>query len=367
MLSQYLTRIQCAGSLPPQESGLTFNSWEGKFHLEMHWWHAIHFALWDRLDLFERSLGYYQKILPQAEATARRQGYAGARWPKMTDPDGNESPSTVGPFLIWQQPHPIYYAELCRRQRGDAAALKAYREVVFASAEFMAAYAERDAATGQRVLGPVLQGAQEIYPKDRTKNLTFELAYWRWGLETAQHWRELAGLPREPMWQQVLDELPSLPVADGKYLFAESAPDSYTNPKWVHDHPEVLGALGMLPGAGVDRATMARTFDWIWDHWAWEDAWGWDYPLTAMTAARLGKPQRAVDALLKDAPKNHYRVNGHNHQRDELTIYLPGNGGLLTAVAMMAAGWDGAPDRPAPGFPDDGSWTVRSEGLRKMP
>jgi hypothetical protein len=50
-----------------------------------------------------------------------------------------------------------------------------------------------------------------------------------------------------------------------------------------------------------------------------------------------------------------------------LTIYLPGNGGLLTAVGMMAAGWDGAPERPAPGFPNDGQWTVRSEGLRPMP
>ena len=36
VLSQYLTAIQCAGSLPPQETGLTCNSWYGKFHLEMH-------------------------------------------------------------------------------------------------------------------------------------------------------------------------------------------------------------------------------------------------------------------------------------------------------------------------------------------
>ena len=34
---------------------------------------------------------------------------------------------------------------------------------------------------------------------------------------------------------------------------------------------------------------------------------------------------------------------------------------------MMAAGWDGAPDGDAPGFPRDGSWTVRWEGLRRMP
>lgn len=40
VLSQYLTAIQCSGSTPPQETGLTVNSWYGKFHLEMHWWHA---------------------------------------------------------------------------------------------------------------------------------------------------------------------------------------------------------------------------------------------------------------------------------------------------------------------------------------
>lgn len=45
----------------------------------------------------------------------------------------------------------------------------------------------------------------------------------------------------------------------------------------------------------------------------------------------------------------------------------PGNGGLLYAMAMMAAGGDGAPDRPAPGFPADRSWVVKWEGLRKSP
>ena len=45
--------------------------------------------------------------------------------------------------------------------------------------------------------------------------------------------------------------------------------------------------------------------------------------------------------------------------------YFPGNGGLLYAVAMMAAGWDGGPEDEAPGFPDDGSWVVKHEGLRK--
>jgi hypothetical protein len=367
VLSQYLTAIQCAGRYPPAETGLTFNSWYGKFHLEMHWWHAVHFALWGRPELLERSLGYYQTILPRAKQTAQRQGFEGARWPKMTDPSGAESPSSVGPFLIWQQPHPIYYAELCYRARRNRETLERFQQVVLETARFLASYPNWDEANQRYFLGPTLQGAQEVFPKDRTMNLTFELTYWRWGLETAQRWRERLGLPREPHWDRVLERLSPPPVADGRYLFAESVPDSYTNRRWRRDHPAVLGAFGMLPGPGIHQATMRRTADWVWENWNWTDTWGWDYPLVAMNAARLGLPERAIDALLMDTAKNGYRNNGHNHQRPGLSVYLPGNGGLLTAVAMMAAGWDGAPDRHAPGFPDGGAWKVRWEDLRPMP
>jgi hypothetical protein len=367
VLSQYLTAIQCSGRYPPQETGLTFNSWYGKFHLEMHLWHAAQFALWGRLPLLERSLGYYEAILPRARATAARQGYEGARWPKMTDPSGRESPSSIGPFLIWQQPHPIYFAELAYRERQDRATLERYRSVVEQSAELMASFAAWDASAGHYVLGPPLQGAQEVFPKRSTHDTTFELAYWRFGLETAQRWRERLGLAREPRWQRVLEGLSPLPVLDGRYLFAGSAPDSYLDSSLRRDHPSVVGALGLLPGDGVDRETMRRTLDWVLANWSWPDTWGWDYPLLAMCAARLGEPARAVDALLMDTPKNAYRANGHNDQRPGLEVYLPGNGALLLAVAMMSAGWDGAPDRHAPGFPADGSWTVRFERLRPMP
>ncbi|HWW74122.1 MAG TPA: hypothetical protein VNZ44_01930, partial [Pyrinomonadaceae bacterium] len=94
-----------------------------------------------------------------------------------------------------------------------------------------------------------------------------------------------------------------------------------------------------------------------------DETWGWDYPMTAMTAARLGDGRAAVDALLLETPKNRYLPNGHNYQRPNLPLYLPGNGGLLYAVALMAGGWRDAPRAHAPGFPSDGTWTVRHEGL----
>jgi hypothetical protein len=367
VLSRYLTAIQCAGRLPPQETGLTYNSWEGKFHLEMHWWHAVHFAAWDRVDLLETSLGYYDRILPKARETAARQGYAGARWPKMTGPLGVESPSTIGPFLAWQQPHPIYYAELAYRAHPDRATLARHAAVVADSADFMASFAAWDAARERYTIGPPLQCAQERFPKETTSGCTFELTYWRWGLETAQVWRTRLGQPRHEGWDRVLSRLDTPLVVSGKYAFANSRPDSYDDPRWRTDHPTVLASFGMLPGPGVDRAVMGATLDWVWTHWDWPDTWGWDYPMVAMTAARLGDPARAIDALLLGTPKNHYGANGHNYQRHGLSIYLPGNGGLLAAVAMMAAGWDDAPDRHAPGFPDDGSWTVRWEGLKRLP
>ncbi len=99
VLSRYLTAIQTSGTLPPAETGLTGNSWFGKFHLEMHWWHGVHYVLWDRPDLFEKSLPWYQSTLAAAQEKAQRQGYEGARWPKMVGPDGRESPSSIGVFL----------------------------------------------------------------------------------------------------------------------------------------------------------------------------------------------------------------------------------------------------------------------------
>ncbi len=186
VLSQYLTAIQCAGSKPPQETGLTINSWYGKFHLEMHWWHAAHFALWNRTRLLEKSLGWYLGVLQRARELAESQGYAGARWPKMTGPEGRDSPSPIGPLLIWQQPHPIVYAELCYRQHRDRATLARYRNIVFESAEFMSSFAVWDDKTRRYLLGPPVIPAQENHPARETWNPTFELVYWANGLRIAQ-------------------------------------------------------------------------------------------------------------------------------------------------------------------------------------
>ena len=350
VLSQYLTAIQCAGTMPPQETGLTCNSWYGKFHLEMHWWHSAHFALWGRAPLLERSLAWYARVLPRAREWARTQGYQGARWPKMVGPEGRDSPSPIGPLLIWQQPHPIAMAELCYRARPDRATLDRHREIVFASAEFLASYAVLD--RGRYVLGPPVIPAQENHPPAETWNPTYELEYWDHALGIAQLWRERLGLAPEPKWNEVREKLSALPVRDGVYLAHENCPQTFTERN--RDHPSMLAAMGVLPGIKADRETMARTYRKVLEVWKWPDTWGWDYPMMAMTAARLGEPETAIEALLMDTPKNTWQSNGHNFQRANLPLYLPSNGGLLLALGMMAGG---AP----PAFPRKG-WSARWQG-----
>ncbi|ACU59073.1 hypothetical protein [Chitinophaga pinensis] len=367
ILSQYLMAVQCAGNIPPQETGLTYNSWFGKPHLEMHWWHAAHFALWNRPDMLEKCLQWYYKVAEKAAAIAKRQGYEGLRWQKMTDPAGNESPSSVGAFLIWQQPHFIYMTELLYRHYHDKGTLNKYKDLVFATADFMASYPTYDSSKHRYTLGPGMIPAQERFKPESTFNPTFELAYWRWGLSTAQEWRVRLGLPRNQRWDNVLDSLSALPQQQGLYLAAESAPDAYTNPPYMTDHPAVLGALGMLPARPyVDTAVMHNTFNKIWQSWNWKETWGWDFPLTAMTATRLGLPDKAMDALFMPVKTNTWLPNGHNYQDERLRLYLPGNGGLLTAIAVMCAGYDGC-NVALPGIPDNGKWHVMWEGLNPMP
>ena len=366
VLSQYLLAVNCAGDVPPQETGLTYNSWYGKFHMEMIWWHQAHFPLWGHEDLLARTLPWYGQVEPVARSIAERQGFAGVRWMKMTDPSGLEAPSNTGSFLIWQQPHLIYLAELLYRANPSRAVLDQYFDLIMETAEFMADFADYDEENDRYILKGCI-AAQETLKAAKTVNPPFELSYWHFGLSTAQLWRERKGLERNAPWDEIIAKLSPLASRDGLYLAAESEPDTYDDIRMYSDHMAVLIAMGVLPQTPqIDPALMKNTSDWVMENWNWDETWGWDFPTTCMNAVRLGEPQKALDAILMDQRTNTYLPNGHNYQDGRLRCYLPGNGGLLTAVALMCAGYDGCPEKN-PGFPKDGTWNVRWEGLKPMP
>lgn len=382
ILSQYLMAAQMAGNVPPQETGLTCSSWYGKHHTEMIWWHAAHFALFGRDDLLAKNLDWYQSQLPAARELAKSRGWKGARWAKMTGDEMRESPGGP-PLIVWNQPHLVYLCELLYRNHPSPETLAKYRDLVLETADCLASMVWFDPVRKQYVLGPPLWIAQEIYDPATSQNPGFELSYWRWALSVAQQWRERLDLPRNEKWDHVIANLPPLPQKHGMYVGLESTPDTWDNVASRHDHPEMLMPLGFLPGGpDIDRATMNRTLDGVLQQWDWETKiWGWDYPMIAMTAARLNHPDVAIEVLMRDGPNNRYLPTGHcpvrsdealakntapGARKREIAVYLPANGAFLAAIALMTAGWDGCTEE-FPGFPKDGTWKIRAEGLRRLP
>jgi hypothetical protein len=403
VMSQYLTAVNSAGSLPPQEEGLFSNSWNGKFHLEMHVFHSAHFAVWGRPELLERSMPFYTSQLPMAQARAKAHGVRGAWWPKMVGPEGRESPSKVNPFIMWQQPHPIYLAETIYKAKPTRETLEKYSQIVFETAELLASWPFYDRKADRFVLGPPMIPAQENFEPLDTFNPTFELEYWRFGLATAQDWRVRLGMKKDPKWDNLLFRLSKLPEKDGIYLAAESQQDLWerarspecskgnTKPECPNrDHPSFVAALGLLPGWGADRETMRRTLDAVIKDWDLRQTWGWDWPMLAMTATRLDEPEKAVNFLLWDAKNFNFGTSGmtprvHLDQnvaellgnapaaspdgpgyRRAAETYFPSNGSLLLAVALMVAGGSDVHELN-PGFPPNGQWIVHSEGILPLP
>ena len=362
VLSQYVMAVNEAGSLPPQESGLVNNGWYGKYHHEMIWWHCTHYALWGRWEMASRMMEVFPDNLETYRRKAALQGYEGARWPKtIGDHAWWEWPLETTALLIWQQPHPIFYAELEYRQHPTRETLEKWRDVVFETADFMASYAHYNEAEDRYILGYPLQVVGENADPRTTINPTFELSYWLTGLRIACEWRERLEMPPKAEYERVCDKLSPLPVQEGVYVSWENIEQMWTRYNW--EHPALIGAYGMLPGDGVDIPTMERTLMKVHREWKLHETWGWDFPMLAMCAARLGKPEMAV-AYLLDYPAFDFDACGLVGGGRAPFPYFPGNGGLLYAVAMMAAGWDGAPSGNAPGFPKKG-WTVKHERLYK--
>lgn len=362
ILSQYLMAVNSASSLSPQESGLVNNGWYGKFHMEMTFWHLLHFARWNHFDLLWRSMpNTYEKYLQSSYDRADFQGYKGARWGKMTDPTGRSAPGEINSLLIWQQPHPMYFAEIEYRSFPNATTLQKWDEIMTASADFMASFAFFNTSTGVYDLGPPMYPVSENTNPNATINPTFELAYWRFGLDIATKWKQRQNQSVPEDWLTVRDNLAPLPVVDDSFAVYEGIPDMWTSNATTNDHPAISGVYGWLPpptsGQPLNLSIVQNTADKIRDLWALEDSYGWDFSMLAMNSLRLGDVDQAVDYLLHpifEFDDAGYPVGGTR----VATPYFPNGASLLLATAMMAGGWDG---EPGPHFPE--GWEVRVEGF----
>ena len=370
--SLYDVRVNYAGHFPPSECGLVTPTWFGKHNAEVYFIHSAQFYQWGHTDLLERGLSWYLQILPVAKASAAEKGCAGACWPKMSGPDGQPAPGGINPFLIWNQPNPIYLAELVYRAAAKEspeaarAALDKYRDLVLSTGDYLASYAYYDTATKRYILGPPLKASSEGEGEEHTQNPTFELALWWWGIHLAQQWRERLGLEPSSKYDDILEKLSKPAIVDGRYIEIETEPNNRGGTSQIY-------ALGYVPQTPlIDPAVMRATFDAVhqriqrspqrWNSWAMGQG--------ALTATRLGEPQAAIDIVTNDSPTAQFKPQGYIGRPKEprgCPAYMPYNASFLSAIALMTAGYDTAPAGAAPGFPKDSGWTVRSEGLNKMP
>jgi hypothetical protein len=235
----------------------------------------------------------------------------------MTDPTGRSAPGQINELLIWQQPHPLVFAEYDFRANPSQATLEAWRDVVRETADWMTDYAWWNASTGRYDLGPPMYVVSEDTAPNATRNAAFELAYWRYGLRIAQTWMKRLGEKPARKWEDVEENLAPLPVQDGLYAVYEGIPkDFWTSKEFTNDHPALTGLLGWLPPMkAVNGDTAKATIEKVWTSWNITNCWGcvvlfcrcrssthylsrWDFPMLAMSAARVGKQEKAIEWLL---------------------------------------------------------------------
>jgi hypothetical protein len=360
VLSQYLLAVNGAGKDPAQESGLVNNGWYGKFHMEMVFWHLAHWTVWNKWSLYDRSIDVYSRFLPSSFDRAKHQGYEGARIGKMSDPTGRSAPGEINSLLIWQQPHPMYFAEMEYRKFPTEETLKKWNQVLTAVADFMVSYAWYNSTTGVYDLGPPMYPVSENTNPNQTINPTFELAYWRFGLDVAEKWQSRQGKPVPEKWKTVREGLAPFPVEDGVYLLYEGVKDMWNTPDLVEDHPGLLGLYGWLPpDTRLNLTTFNATVSKIYETWNFPFSYGWDFPLQSMAAARMGDAETAVQWLLNE--NNAFDEVGMPEGGTRVpTPYFPAAAGLLLATGMMSGGWDGF---EGPVWPQ--GWDVEVEGFQR--
>lgn len=263
ILSQYAMRINSAATgQPPQESGLVYNGWWGKFHLEMVVWHCAQWATWGRHKYLDRIFpAVYETILPETVKLTQRKGWKGARWPKMTElvTKGGISPGETRAYLQWQQPMPMYLASLAYKAAPRRETLERWDRILTYTADYMADFAWYNNATGQFDLGPPIQGVTENSAPTEIYNLAYELAYWKWALDVACGWKEKLGKECPEAWVTVSENLAPPPTLGGLYapwVGGGLNEAWWDDPNFNRDPRSVIMLQGFLPDTSAVSAIM---------------------------------------------------------------------------------------------------------------
>lgn len=333
VLSLYLLKVNTLGIYPPAETGLTCNSWYGKFHLEMHLWHHLGLI---RMGLYEYvlpSLLWYLTLYESSKERAEFQGYQGIRLPKMTDYRGQDTPSNIGCLLIWQMPHIIIMLDEILYQNPKALDIERFIPLVKGLIDFMSSFYYKK--NGYYHLDTPLIPANENVEYDKDTPI-FEECYTIHAFQIFKQWIKEYELEYDTnRIEDILKDYVPLPVYQNCYEAFQGCEETYS--KYPHDHPMMIGMYSFFKSTIVDESIIQHTLNKILNAWTLDDTWGWDFPMLAMSAYHIGDKDLALQILKMKALKNGYIKNGHNPQlpKQDLPIYLPGNGAYILALSHI--------------------------------
>lgn len=325
VLSKYLLHVNSTGIYPPQESGLTYNCWNSKFHLEMHLIHSLWNIYNNHVGDLVKSFDYYLSIMPSSLKRASLNGYKGLRFPKMTGPDGEDSPSNIGPLLIWQAPHILFMLQEIYYLYNKENIIKKYEPLISGTIDFMISFLTLKDSKYQ-MLDPLLEACESI-PLDRCQNPSFELEYWRYTLERQPKIDTVLYGHQRYDYLDITSKIITPKEDDGIYLKTYGVIDKYDLYK---DHPTEGFLMSFFKSKIVDKEKMVKTIDYILKNMDLSSYWGWDFPFLGLSLLNCGEIEKSNEVTQLNTINNQYLYNGYNTSpRDDLKAYLPGNGAFL--------------------------------------
>lgn len=325
VLSKYLLHVNSTGIYPPQESGLTYNCWNSKFHLEMHLIHSLWNIYNNHVGDLVKSFDYYLSIMPSSLKRASLNGYKGLRFPKMTGPDGEDSPSNIGPLLIWQAPHILFMLQEIYYLYNKENIIKKYEPLISGTIDFMFSFLTLKDSKYQ-MLDPLLEACESI-PLDRCQNPSFELEYWRYTLERQPKIDTVLYGHQRYDYLDITSKIITPKEDDGIYIKTYGVIDKYDLYK---DHPTEGFLMSFFKSKIVDKEKMVKTIDYILKNMDLSSYWGWDFPFLGLSLLNCGEIEKSIEVTQLNTINNQYLYNGYNTSpRDDLKAYLPGNGAFL--------------------------------------
>lgn len=325
VLSKYLLHVNSTGIYPPQESGLTYNCWNSKFHLEMHLIHSLWNIYNNHVGDLVKSFDYYLSIMPSSLKRASLNGYKGLRFPKMTGPDGEDSPSNIGPLLIWQAPHILFMLQEIYYLYNKENIIKKYEPLISGTIDFMISFLTLKDSKYQ-MLDPLLEACESIL-LDRCQNPSFELEYWRYTLERQPKIDTVLYGHQRYDYLDITSKIITPKEDDGIYLKTYGVIDKYDLYK---DHPTEGFLMSFFKSKIVDKEKMVKTIDYILKNMDLSSYWGWDFPFLGLSLLNCGEIEKSIEVTQLNTINNQYLYNGYNTSpRDDLKAYLPGNGAFL--------------------------------------